>query len=338
MNNKSITMRGHADRDIATTPLPDFAPSSATMRADVVAGLSRHHKILPCKYFYDDRGSKLFDEICQLPEYYLTRTELQVMRDHADDIAEAIGSRVMLVEYGSGSSLKTRILLDHLKDVAGYVPIDISGEPLRNASKALAAAYPHIKIEPIRADYTQPLRLPQIRGAAPSRIVAYFPGSTIGNFERDDAMAFLRGIRATCGAGCGLLIGVDLKKDVGVLHRAYNDSAGVTAEFNRNLLRHANRVIGSRLEPDAFDHYAFFAPALGRIEMHLISRWAYTADLGHGTFVHFDEGESIHTESCNKFTLDGFRRLAETAGFQREFVWTDPQQWFSVQYFKASDG
>jgi dimethylhistidine N-methyltransferase len=340
MNIQSLPIGDEAARAITPTLSPVLAPSSATMRAEVVAGLSGRQKSLPCKYFYDDRGSKLFDDICDLPEYYLTRTELQIMRDRAGDIAEVVGRGAVLVEYGSGSSLKTRVLLDHLKDVIGYVPIDISREALLNASKALAADYPRIGIKPVFADYTQPFRLPRIPGAATAahQVVAYFPGSTIGNFERDEAVAFLRGIRATCGPDCGLLIGVDLKKDAGVLHRAYNDSAGLTAEFNRNVLRHANRVIGSRLEPDAFDHYAFYSPAHGRMEMHLISRRAHTADLGQGVYAHFDEGESIHTESCHKFTLDGFRALAEASGFRRAFAWTDPQQWFSVQYFLATEG
>jgi dimethylhistidine N-methyltransferase len=340
MNSKSLTIGGEAACAKATTTSSGFAPSSATMRAEVVAGLSGRRKSLPCKYLYDDRGSKLFDDICELPEYYLTRTELQIMRDHVGDIAEVVGRGVVLVEYGSGSSLKTRVLLDHLKDVTGYVPIDISGESLLNASKALAAHYPRIRIEPVFADYTQPFRLPRIPGAATAaqRVVAYFPGSTIGNFERVEAVAFLRGIRATCGSACGLLIGVDLKKEADDLNRAYNDSAGLTAEFNRNVLRHANRVIGSRLEPDAFDHYAFYSAAPGRVEMHLVSHRAHTADLGHGVYVHFDEGESIHTESCHKFTLDGFRALAEASGFRRASVWTDPRQWFSVQYFLATEG
>jgi dimethylhistidine N-methyltransferase len=326
--------------DTARHGTVDFELSAEDMRAEVIAGLSRQTKKLPCKLFYDERGSQLFDAICELPEYYLTRTELQIMRDHAPAIAAMIGTRSLLVEYGSGSSLKTRILLDHLIEPAGYVPIDISRRHLMHAARGLAARYPQIPIRPVCADYTRPIRLPDFSDRSPARVVAYFPGSTIGNFEPDDALAFLKSIRASCGPQSGLLIGVDLRKDPAVLHAAYNDAAGVTAEFNLNLLQHLNRDIGSHFPVDAFDHYAFFNPQLGRMEMHLISRESQTVDMGDGVSMGFKEGESIHTESCHKYTLDAFRSLAASAGYRRAAVWTDQRGWFSVQYFvtASADG
>lgn len=215
----AITAGGAVRRSAAVSKPANHSCSAEVMRVEVIAGLSHPQKSLPCKYFYDEHGSKLFDAICELPEYYLTRTELQIMRDHIDDIANAIGPGVTVVEYGSGSSVKTRILLDNLKDVADYVPIDISEAPLLAAAAALAMAYPHLEIKPICADYTQPLRLTPILAGAASKKIAYFPGSTIGNFEPEEARAFLRGIRATCGVGCGLLIGADLKKTRGCFTR-----------------------------------------------------------------------------------------------------------------------
>jgi dimethylhistidine N-methyltransferase len=315
-----------------TVQLLDFEPAADDVRAQVLAGLSQSPRTLPCKLFYDERGSQLFDAICQLPEYYPTRTELAIMRAHGPEIAAALGVNTLLVEYGSGSSLKTRILLDHLADPAGYVPIDISRSHLMHAARALAASYPTISVRPVCADYTRPFSLPTFAERRPARVVGYFPGSTIGNFEPDAALAFLKSVRATCGAGSGLLIGVDLKKDPALLHAAYNDAAGVTAAFNLNILTRINRDIGSSFNPAAFAHYAFYNPRAGRMEMHLLSRRAQTVHLGAAASVHFDNGESIHTESCHKYTLDTFAALAAAAGYRRERVWTDSRAWFSVQY------
>jgi dimethylhistidine N-methyltransferase len=337
MRNK--TSREQCSVELASSPveLLDLEPASGDVRAEVLAGLARPYKTLPCKLFYDERGSKLFDAICELPEYYPTRTELAIMRDHADDIADCIGARTLLVEYGSGSSLKTRVLLDHLSQTVGYVPIDISRGHLLHAARALAAMYPWIPIRPVCADYTHSFRLPSFEEESPARVVAYFPGSTIGNFEPDQAMAFLKSVRATCGRGSGLLIGVDLKKDPTLLHAAYNDAAGVTAAFNLNLLRRINRDIGASFDLDRFAHYAFYNPILGRMEMHLVSGQPQTVHLGDGASAHFDLGESIHTESCHKYTLDSFATLASTAGYSREKVWADPRGWFSVQYLISND-
>lgn len=323
---------------LASPPLQllDFAPVADDVRAEVIEGLSRPRKTLPCKLFYDERGSQLFDQICELPEYYPTRTELAVMRDHAGDMAAAIGRNVRLVEYGSGSSLKTRALLDHLLDLVSYVPIDISCAHLMNAASAIAKRYPHVAVQPVCADYTRPFRLPPCDDVSSAGTVAYFPGSTIGNFEPTHALTFLKAMRATCGAGSRLLIGVDLKKDPNILHAAYNDAAGVTAAFNLNLLRRINRDIGSDFDVDAFAHYAFYEPTAGRMEMHLVSRRRQTVDLG-GATAHFADGESIHTESCYKYTTDSFAALVAKAGYRPQATWTDSRGWFSVQLLASVD-
>jgi dimethylhistidine N-methyltransferase len=317
--------------------LLDFKPAPGDVRAEVVAGLTRAEKSLPCKLFYDQRGSQLFDAICDLPEYYPTRTELRIMRDNMTDVVAAMGPRPLLVEYGSGSSLKTRELLEHLPHAAGYVPIDISCEHLMDAATDLATRFPFLPIRPVCADYTKPFHLPAFDDEAPAGVTAYFPGSTIGNFEPDDALAFLRSVRDTCGTGSGLLIGVDLKKDPARLHAAYNDADGVTAAFNLNALRRINADLGSDFDESAFAHYACYQPRLGRMEMHLVSRRRQIVHLGGGVHVHFDEGESIHTESCHKYTLDSFAALAARAGYRREAVWTDAKSDFSVQHFLATE-
>jgi dimethylhistidine N-methyltransferase len=317
-----------------TRPAPyDFGPGRERMLAEVVGGLRRRRKRLPCKYFYDAAGSALFDRICELDEYYLTRTELAIMRRHAGEMAEAIGGRCLLVEYGSGSSVKTRVLLDHLTDPAGYVPIDISGQHLRHAAASLAAAYPGLDVLPVCADYTTRFQLPA-PGMRPARRVVYFPGSTIGNFEPADALTFLRGMARVCGPGGGLLIGVDLKKDPALLHAAYNDARGVTAAFNLNLLARLNRELGADFDLAAFAHYAFYNPRRGRIEMHLVSSRPQRVRVGTEA-VDFAEGESVWTESSYKYAPAEFARLAAAAGFSARRVWTDPLNHFGVQYLTA---
>jgi dimethylhistidine N-methyltransferase len=323
---------------ILTPPPPavsHFGPGPDRMRAEVLAGLRRRQKRLPCKYFYDAAGSKLFDEICALDEYYLTRTELAIMREHARDMCAAIGPDAQLIEYGSGSSTKTRIVLDHLRSPAGYVPIDISGEHLAQSAHALSRSYPAIDVMPVCADYTHRFELPEPARPAARRVV-YFPGSTIGNFEPDDALEFLRNIADVCGAGGGLLIGVDLKKDPAVLHAAYNDARGVTAAFNLNLLARLNRELGTDFDLRAFDHYAFYNPRKGRIEMHLVSRRRQAVHFGlNGNgddVVWFEEGESVFTESSYKYACADFSRLARAAGFTPKQTWTDEARRFSVHY------
>jgi dimethylhistidine N-methyltransferase len=301
--------------------------------ADVTEGLRSSPKTLPCKYFYDERGSELFDDICELEAYYPTRTELKIMRDTAPEIANALGSAVRLVEYGSGSSIKTRILLDHLLDPAAYVPVDISAEHLTRSAAELSRLYPGLKVLPVCADFTRDFPLPEVPGA--KRTVVYFPGSTIGNFAPEDATAFLRGIATLCGTGGGLLIGVDLVKDRRVLERAYNDEEGVTAAFNLNLLRRVNRELGANFELDDFLHVARWNPNEKRIEMHLTSERDQQVQLGEHQ-ISFAKGETIHTESSYKYQLESFARLAAEAGFERAGVWTDERDWFSVQLFTVT--
>lgn len=301
-------------------------------RRDVVDGLSAPRKTLPCKWFYDERGSALFDAICELPEYYPTRTETAILEAHAAEMAELIGPDAVLIELGSGSSVKTRRLLDALASPAGYVPVDISAQHLARSARRLAAAYPHVPVKPLAADYTQAFTVPSIDGA--ERRVAYFPGSTIGNFHPDEAVAFLARLAELVSPGGGLLIGVDLEKSLNVLLPAYDDAAGVTAEFNRNLLHRINRELGGDVDVDAFTHEARWNPeagqGVGRIEMHLVSLSEQTVHVAGDAFA-FRAGESIHTECSYKHTLDGFAALAAEAGWRVERVWTDERRWFSVQ-------
>ena len=323
----------------AAVVLTDHEPQVDDFRAAVLDGLSRTRKTLPCKFFYDDRGSHLFDRICDLPEYYPTRTELAITRQHARAIARAVGPDALLVEYGSGSSTKTRLLLDALASPAGYVPIDISRGHLMTAARGIAGAYPGLRVMPVCADYTRTFPLPvdaadRSADAPADNVVAYFPGSTIGNFEPDAAVAFLANVRRTCGRGSSLLIGVDRKKNPARLHAAYNDAAGVTAQFNLNLLHRVNRELNGTIDVAAFAHYAPYVPHLGRMEMHLVSLRQQTASAA-GRPVSFDLGESIHTESCHKFSPDGFAALAAAAGYHSRQTWTDDAGLFGLHLLTA---
>lgn len=300
---------------------------------EILQGLQKPAKELPSKYFYDEVGSQLFDRITEVDEYYLTRTELQIMQQQIDDIAATVGPRCMLIEYGSGSSLKTRQLLDHLEQPVAYVPIDISKEYLLQASLKLSQFYPKLEILPICADYTSSFSLPTPTQPG-ARKVAYYPGSTIGNFDREPARAFLAQIARTCGQGGGLLIGVDLKKDFSVLHSAYNDRSGVTAAFNLHLLERLNSELGTDFQVDQFGHYAFYNPAKSRVEMHLVSQRKQQVHIGEEKIT-FDEYESIWTESSYKYTLEEFGLLAASAGFKVERVWLDPKAFFSIQYLSV---
>ena len=297
---------------------------------ETLSGLNQPQKTLPCKYFYDRRGSQLFDRICELPEYYPTRTEAAIMADNIAEMAAVFGPDCLLIEYGSGSSAKTRILLDRLPHLAGYVPVDISREHLHQTAESLASAYPHLEILPLCADYTAKFELPEASGPVRSRVV-YFPGSTIGNFHRTEAGAFLRHIARVCGPGGGLLIGVDLRKSPQVLEPAYNDAQGVTAEFNLNLLHRMNSELGADFDLNGFEHEAFYNEAVGRIEMHLLSVSAQAVHLS-GETIEFLEDETIWTECSYKYSLPEFAALAESAGFEVRRVWTDSDQKFSVQY------
>ena len=314
--------------------LHDLAPNQTASLDEVIRGLRSPQKELPCKLFYDEVGSDLFEQITQLDEYYPTRTEARIMRDAGAEIAARLGPDVLLIEYGSGSSTKTRILLDHLERPAGYVPIDISREQLQRSADKLAHAYPRLTVEPVCADYTAPFELPRL-GAKSGRRVAYYPGSTIGNFVPEDARRFLARIADMSGSSGGLLIGVDLKKDPLMLHRAYNDALGITASFNLNILRRLNRELGTDFALDQFRHYAFYNPVFARVEMHLVSLKEQVVHVGK-LRVRFDRGESIWTEGSYKYNLHEFADLAASAGWRVEQVWTDDRMLFSVQYLEVA--
>lgn len=316
--------------------LADFKPGRDHFRQEVLHGLSKSPKELPCKYFYDEPGALLFERICALDEYYIPRTERAIMEACIEEVAELLGPNVLLIEYGSGNSTKTRTLINHLRQPAAYVPIDISHRQLLQVARGLAADYPELEVLPVCADYTNNFELPVPQRPCRRRVV-YFPGSTIGNFAPAEAKQFLRHIADVCRRGGGLLIGVDLKKAPGVLHRAYNDSQGVSAAFNLNLLGRLNRELGSNFQLASFEHYAFYNPAEGRVEMHLVSLKDQIVKLGEVTIT-FTRGESIHTENSYKFSLDQFQQLAAAAGFKVERVWTDELQWFSLQYLTCERG
>jgi dimethylhistidine N-methyltransferase len=318
----------------ARSPRPGGAADGAdAMLREVLAGLARPDKKLPCKYFYDERGSRLFDEICELEEYYLTRCELAILRRDAGEMAGRLGPGCALVEYGSGSSLKTRLLLDRLDRPAAYVPVDISGEHLLRSARRLARAYPDLEVVPVCADFTRPFPLPPLRHP-PRRRVVYFSGSTIGNFGPAEATALLAGIARLCGPGGGLLIGVDLKKDRAILEAAYNDRRRVTAAFNLNLLARLNRELGADFDLGGYRHHAFYNAGPGRIEMHLVSLVAQTVHVGGAAF-ELAAGETICTEYSYKYGLDDFRALAARVGLAVEQVWTDERGLFSVQYLRC---
>jgi dimethylhistidine N-methyltransferase len=300
---------------------------------DVLRGLARPQKALPPKYFYDERGSQLFERICALPEYYPTRTEMAIMERHGGEIVALLGPDTQLVEFGSGASVKTRLLVDRLEPSL-YVPIDISEAALREACKALALMFPWLNICAVAADFTGPIKLPEFVGIPVRRKVVYFPGSTIGNFTRDEALDFLKGVREMVGPGGMLLIGVDLKKDKRILDAAYDDAQGVTAEFNLNLLHRINRELGGDFQVKRFRHKAFYDERKGWIEMHLESLYSQFAHVGGRRF-DFQPGETIHTEISCKYSVAEFQRLAERARFHAEKAWTDPANLFAVHAMMA---
>lgn len=312
--------------------LTDLQPTAADFRAEFLAGLELKPKRLPSKFFYDDRGSRLFDRICDLPEYYPTRTERAILADHAKNLRAFCGGNCRLVELGSGSSAKTRLLLDALEDPAAYVPIDIARRHLQRAAVALSEEHPALEILPMCADYTQPLDLPRPSRTA-SRTVLFFPGSTIGNFEPEEAMLFLERIAGWAGIGGRLLIGVDLEKDPAVLELAYDDASGVTAAFNLNLLVRANEELGARFIIDRFRHEAVYHRGCQRIEMRLVSLIDQEVSVGR-EHVRLAEGERIVTEHSYKYHPEQFARLAGAAGWSCMERWTDPRGWFAVFGFE----
>ncbi|MGB5449846.1 MAG: L-histidine N(alpha)-methyltransferase [Woeseiaceae bacterium] len=297
---------------------------------EIVEGLSQEQKTISPKYFYDERGSRLFDKITGLPEYYLTDAELEIMQSNIHEMAALIGKTASLIEFGSGSSLKTRILLENLDDLAAYVPVDISEEHLYASAEQLRAEFPKIDIRPVVADFTRSFALPSPT-IMPVRNVVYFPGSTIGNFEHDTAMELLGVMYEEAGENGALLIGVDLQKDAAIIDSAYNDSEGVTAEFNLNMLRHLNNSYDANFDLDAFEHSAVYDEDEGRVVIELVSQAEQTVEVGDTAFSLAD-GEAILTEYSHKYTLDGFAQMASEAGFSVQKVWTDASELFSVQY------
>jgi L-histidine N-alpha-methyltransferase len=309
------------------------APESSDFSADVVAGLSGNPRSLPYKYFYDERGAALFQKICELPEYYVTRTEIVILDRNRADIAAQLGPNIQLIGLGTGAGTKTRILIEALEKPAVYIPVDISEKQLRESTAVFRKLFPELEILPVCADYLQPVVLPSPR-RKPARNVVYFPGSTIGNFEPDDAVQFLCRIANVCRGGGALLIGVDLKKDRKVLELAYNDRAGVTAQFNLNLLERINRELGADFDLDLWRHRAIYDSEHGRIEMHLISEIDQFVHLDKHKF-HFRRAEKILTEFSYKYLPEEFAALAGKAGFDFGRMWTDEARLFGVFYFKT---
>jgi len=308
----------------------DLAPDAGDFHQEVIAGLSRSQKALPPKFFYDERGSELFEAICELPEYYPTRTEIALMRDKADEMAQHLGPRCVLIEYGSGSGRKTRILVEALGPAA-YVPIDIAARQLADCSAEFARAYPDIAVIAVCADYSRPFALPELDQFRKHRRVIYFPGSTVGNFTVSEALAFLKNACAVARPGGAMLVGVDLKKDPAMLCAAYDDRQGVTAQFNLNLLARINRELGANIDLTGFRHRAFYNAEAGRIEMHLESLQDQRVTIAERTFT-FRQGETIHTENSYKYSVAEFQELAQKAGFVAQFCWTDARELFSVHY------
>ena len=310
----------------------DLHPKLGDLRAEAVEGLGRQPKSLPCKYLYDALGARLFEAITELPEYYPTRTELGIMNDSVGEMANAVGSHATLVEFGSGVGLKTQRLLDALVEPSGCVLIEISRAALESSARVLADRYEGLDVLAVCADYTQPLRLPRPRRPS-SRTVAFFPGSTIGNFTHQEAQSFLARVADLVGQGGGLLVGIDRKKDPGVIEAAYNDSLGVTAAFNLNILRRLNQV-GADFDLNGFRHDAPYVAEEGRIEMHLVSRRPQSVRIGDASF-ELDEGERIVTEHSHKYDLDEFEALARGAGFRLASHWSDERGWFSVCFLEV---
>ena len=316
----------------ATVQFYDELPGNADLHAEVMRGLSTQPRRLSPKFFYDRRGSELFDAICRVPEYYVTRTETAILQDNAAALAHLAGNHAALIELGSGASQKVRLMLDMLRPSA-YVGIDISRDFLLQSTRRLAAEYPWLKVYAVCADFCQPLSLTCC--SAEFKRLAFFPGSSIGNFEPAHAVIFMRQLRSLLRKDGALLIGVDLKKDPRRLHAAYNDAQGVTAEFNLNILRRIQRELGAQVDVDSFRHEAFYNETHGRIEMHLVSLRLQQIHIGNAVF-HFEKNERLHTENSYKYTIEEFQALARCAGYHPHTVWTDAQQLFSVHYLRVA--
>lgn len=304
----------------------DLHPPLANLKEEVLMGLSSHPKTISPKFFYDELGSRLFDQITKLPEYYPTRTEISILEEHGNEMVGLLGKDALLIELGSGSSQKIRLLLDSLQPAA-YMPIDISKTHLLKSAQTLFNDYPHLNIHATCADYSDHFHLPYNPENMPK--AAFFPGSSIGNFEPNQAQALLKRIAEFLGSNSTLLVGVDMKKDPQRLNHAYNDSKGITAAFNLNLLNRINQELAANFDISYFDHHAFYNEQLGRIEMHLMSRIPHEVRIGKQSFF-FKKNESIHTENSYKYTIDEFQALAQIVGFQPLRVWTDAENLFSV--------
>jgi dimethylhistidine N-methyltransferase len=330
-----MAVHGYSSRRLVTAPaLARRAPiSNRALRDEVLRGLRDEPKTLPAKLFYDERGSELFEQICEQPEYYVPRAESEILAARAGEIAELAGSRVALVEYGSGVGRKVRLVLDALDRPAGYVPVDISRDQLARVSRALQRDYPTIVVRAVWADYTRRFQLPHLPAGA-SR-VAFFPGSTIGNFHPTEAAAFLRGLRSVIGYDGALILGVDRRKDPEVLHAAYNDAAGVTAAFNLNILERLNRDLSADFDAGRFRHVAFFNDVASRVEMHIESDRDQLVNVA-GEMVALTARETIWTECSYKYTPQMLDELVRSAGFELERLWTDSAELFWVAFLRAN--
>lgn len=309
----------------------DYRPEQEDLHRALIDGLSQFPKRLHPKFFYDHEGSRIFDQICAQPEYYLPKTEQKIFETYSNEIIYALGTDFHLIEPGAGSSTKVRFLLDRTQ-AAMYVPMDISAEHLRTSAQKLAQDYPALSIHAICVDHTRPYDLPTI--IPDNKRVFFYPGSSLGNFDPDDAVIFLKDLRQKAGSDGVLLIGIDTKKSVHVLNQAYNDAAGVTSRFNLNLLQRIGRELESNLNPDNYYHYAYYNPQQGRIEMHLISKHNHQLHINGSAFA-FKAGESIHTENSYKYLPEEFQELAKAAGWYGEQVWLDSRQYFSLHLLRA---
>ena len=318
---------------ITDTEITDQHPELSDLRAEVIDGLSREPKSLPPKLFYDETGSHLFEEITELEEYYPTRTEIAILERHSSEITADWDEQVALIELGSGSSRKIRILFDAWNGPLTYMPIDISKHYLQIAAESIQKDYPHLEVVPVCSDYTTHLDIP--RWESFHRRVLFFPGSTVGNFEPDDAKRFLSYLASRNTGGDRMIIGVDLEKDARILNAAYNDAKGVTAAFNLNILRRINRELGANFDLEHFEHRAFFNAQKHRVEMHLVSAIEQRVTISHDTFT-FAAGETIHTENSYKYSMDSFNRLVSGTGFRIARTWTDEEELFSVHELEVA--
>lgn len=309
-----------------------FAPADHRL-AELLAALSEHPRRIPSYWFYDEEGSRLFDRICELPEYYLTRTELAIMRAHVRDMAAALGPEIALVEYGSGTSLKTRLLLGALDRPRAYVPVDVAAEHLETAAAQVADAFPDVDVVPVCADFTRPFRAPAVVQAGARRVV-YFPGSTLGNFDTEAARRLLAEMRDLVGSGGAALVGTDFRKEPRLLRAAYDDAAGVTAAFNRNALRHLNDALGTDFDPECFRHVAPWNEIDGRIEMYLVAVGRQVVHVAGRRLV-IESGERLLTEYSHKYRPAEFAALAASAGWRVARTWTDPLRWFGVHLLET---